>query len=143
MPKIQHDFAVKAEPGAVYDVITTPEELNQWWTRTASGRAEAGQEYELWFGPDADWRARVTEAVPGRSFALEMTGADADWLGTRVSFVLEPAGAGTMVRFSHSGWRSENEHFRISSYCWAMYLRLMRRYAEAGEQVPYEDRLLV
>jgi len=143
MPNIQHDLAVKAEPGTVYDVITTPEGLDQWWTRKASGRAEVGQEYELWFGPEADWRARVTEAVPGRGFAVEMTGADADWLGTRVRFVLEPAEGGTMVRFSHSGWRSENEHFRVSSYCWAMYLRLMRRYAEAGEQVPYEDRLIV
>ena len=48
-----------------------------------------------------------------------------------------------MVRFSHSGWRSENEHYRLSSYCWAMYLRLMRRFAEAGEQVPYDHRMIV
>jgi len=54
---------------------------------------------------------------------------------------LEAEGEATRVRFSHSGWGSESEHFRVSSYCWAMYLRVMRRFVESGEQVPYEDRL--
>ena len=34
-----------------------------------------------------------------------------------------------------------NEHWRISCYCWAMYLRLIRRYLEYGETIPYESRL--
>jgi len=143
MSSIMHDLAVKAHPSTVYGAITSPDGLNQWWTRQASGEALPGQEYQLWFGPDADWRARVTEAVPGQRFTLEMTGADPDWLGTTVGFILEPTPDGTMVRFSHRGWRAESEHFRISSYCWAMYLRLMRRFAEVGEQVPYEHRMIV
>ena len=141
MPNILHDFPIKSDPAAVYRAISTPDGLNHWWTQRARGQATTGHEYELWFGPDADWRARVTEAVPERTFGLEMTGAAADWLGTTVRFVLEADGEATMVRFSHSGWETESEHFRVSSYCWAMYLRVMRRYVEAGEQVPYEDRL--
>ena len=141
MSSILHDFVVKADPSKVYDTITSPAGLDQWWTRRASGQPVVGSEYELWFGPEYDWRAKVTEAVPSRRFALEMTGSDEDWAGTSVGFSLEPAGAGTMVRFSHSGWRSENEHFRVSSYCWAMYLRVMRRFAEVGETVPYDDRI--
>ena len=39
------------------------------------------------------------------------------------------------------GWPSANEHCRISSYCWAMYLRILRRFLEHGEVVPYEARL--
>jgi hypothetical protein len=34
-----------------------------------------------------------------------------------------------------------NEHWRISCYWWAMYLRVLRRYLEHGESVAYEDRL--
>jgi len=143
MSDILHDFKVKADPAAVYNAITTPEGLDAWWTRRAKGAPTVGREYELWFGPSADWRARVTEAEPGRSFALELTRADEDWLGTRVGFTLTPSNGATMVRFSHTGWPSENAHFRTSSYCWAMYLRLLRRYAEAGDQVSYEERLAV
>jgi len=73
MPNILHDFTVKSDPAAVYRAISTPDGLNQWWTQRAQGRAAAGHEYELWFGPDADWRARVTEAVPERSFGFELT----------------------------------------------------------------------
>jgi Activator of Hsp90 ATPase homolog 1-like protein len=32
---------------------------------------------------------------------------------------------------------------KISSYCWAMYLRILKRYVEFGEEVPYEKRLQV
>lgn len=45
------------------------------------------------------------------------------------------------VRFYHTGWPTENAHWRISCYCWAMYLRVMRRYLEHGDIVPYENRL--
>lgn len=44
---------------------------------------------------------------------------------------------------SHTGWADAGEHFRISSYCWAAYLRLLRLYVEEGQIAPYEKRLNV
>ena len=70
-----------------------------------------------------------------------MVRADADWLDTRVGFRLDAQGDATIVRFHHTGWPSFNEHYRISCHCWAMYLRILRRYLEHGEFVPYENRL--
>jgi hypothetical protein len=62
--------------------------------------------------------------------------------GTRVSFDLQPTeNDGTQVRFAHRGWPSESDHYRTSSFCWAMYLRLLGRAVEFGEVVPYDDRL--
>ncbi len=55
----------------------------------------------------------------------------------------EQRGEVTQVRFEHTGWPVANDHYRISNYCWAMYLRLLKRYVEAGEVVPYEKRLSV
>jgi len=45
------------------------------------------------------------------------------------------------VRFCHRGWPAENEHYRVSCHCWALYLRLLRRQVEYAESVPYEQRL--
>jgi hypothetical protein len=45
------------------------------------------------------------------------------------------------VRFAHRGWPDESDHYRTSSFCWAMYLRLLSRALEFGEFVPYDDRL--
>ncbi len=100
-----------------------------------------GAEYGLWFGPEHDWRAVVSRCVPDSEFELEMTRAQEDWLGTHVGLSLTEKGGVTEVRFHHTGWPESNEHYRGSCYCWAMYLRLLKRHVEQGEFVPYEDRL--
>ena len=70
-----------------------------------------------------------------------MTRADNDWRGTRLHIELQEQGGVTQVRFQHLGWPQANEHYRVSNFCWAMYLRLLKRYVERGEIVPYEERL--
>jgi hypothetical protein len=70
-----------------------------------------------------------------------VTGAQEDWLETRVGFLLDEKDGVTHLRFRHLGWPEANEHYHVSCYCWAMYLRLLRRFIEHGEVAPYEDRL--
>ncbi len=125
----------------MYEAVSTPGGLDAWWTERSSGEPAEGAEYELWFGPEFDWRARVTKAAAPSDFELQLTRAGPDWLGTRVGFHLERTAGATQVRFYHTGWPTPNEHWRISCYCWAMYLRILRRYLEHGETVPYARRL--
>jgi hypothetical protein len=70
-----------------------------------------------------------------------MTRADDDWKGTTLEFELEPSATSTRVRFRHLGWPEANAHHRTSAFCWAMYLRLLKRHVERGETVAYKDRL--
>lgn len=74
-------------------------------------------------------------------FELEFVHADDDWLGSRITFHLDERDGVTVVRFSHTGWPQTNTHFRVSAHCWALYLRLLRRYLEHGDVIPYERRL--
>ncbi|HET6891670.1 MAG TPA: SRPBCC domain-containing protein [Pyrinomonadaceae bacterium] len=141
MPDIVHNFPIKAPADQVFQAISTPTGLDTWWTNRASGEPKEGAKYELWFGPDYDWRAVVSRFVPQTEFELELTDAHQDWLGTRVGFLLEENNGTTHVRFHHTGWPEANDHYQGSCYCWAMYLRLLRRYVETGEVVPYENRL--
>jgi uncharacterized protein YndB with AHSA1/START domain len=141
MADIVQDFVITAGPDRVFRAISTPAELDGWWTERSAGGARLGTAYELGFGPGYDWRADVTQCVPDEAFELHLVQADADWVGTRVGFHLERQADGTQVRFHHTGWPELNQHYRISCYCWAMYLRLLRRLVEYGEIVPYERRL--
>lgn len=143
MADILFDFPIQAAPARVFDAISRPEGLDQWWTDQASGEPRAGAEYILSFGPDYDWCAVVTKAEPLTAFELKMSESDDDWNGTRVGFILHGMEGRTQVQFYHRGWPEENAHFRTSSFCWAMYLRILRRYLEHGDLVPYDDRLLV
>ena len=121
--------------------LSTPPDLDTWWTKRSAGEPREGAEYQLWFGPEYDWRARVTRSVPDTEFELELVRADGDWLGTRVGFRLEERAGCTWVRFHHTGWPDVNEHYRVSCHCWALYLRVLRRSLEHGESVSYEGRL--
>lgn len=141
MPDITHDFPVAAPPERVFAAFSSPTLLDAWWTLRSSGRPELGATYELFFGEPYDWRAEVTACEPGHEFAITFTRADSDWTGTRLHVGLAPTDQGTQVRFSHRGWAAENDHYRTSCFCWAMYLRLMKRYLEAGETIPYDRRL--
>ena len=141
MADILLDFPIVATAERVFHGVTTPVGLDAWWTIKCSGQPSIGTEYGLWFGPKYDWRAVVTRCTPGREFELEMVRADKDWMSTRVGFLLEQTAGVTRVRFHHTGWLEVNEHYRISCFCWAMYLRLLKRNIETGEIVPYEQRL--
>lgn len=141
MPDIVLDFPIRAPAVRVFDAVSTPAGLDLWWSARASGRPALGEVYALSFGPGYDWRARVTQCDPPRRFELELIDADADWLGTRVGFELTATGDTTALRFHHLSWPAANDHYRTSCYCWAMYLRIMRRYLEYGETVPYDQRL--
>lgn len=141
MADIFHDFPIKAPIDQVFRGVSTAEGLDTWWTKGSSGSPQEGAEYQLSFGPEYDWSAKVTRCAPDTEFELEMVRADSDWTGTRIGFRLEHQDGLTWVRFHHTGWPSVNEHYRISCCCWAMYLRVLRRHLEHGESVPYESRL--
>jgi uncharacterized protein YndB with AHSA1/START domain len=141
MSDILHDFPISAPVSQVFDAVSTPSGLDRWWTLTSAGEARADSVFRLGFGPEYDWRAQVSRCEKDRAFELEITSASPDWVGTRVSFDLQPTESGTQVRFAHRGWPDESDHYRTSSFCWAMYLRLLSRALEFGEFVPYDDRL--
>lgn len=90
MADIVQQFVVKSAPAKIFEAMATPSGLSLWWTMNAAGDPRLGAEFSLFFGPEFDWRARVTRYEPNSAFELEMTNAHTDWLGTRVGFELEP-----------------------------------------------------
>jgi uncharacterized protein YndB with AHSA1/START domain len=143
MPDIFHHFPINASPEKVFEGIATPKGLDTWWTESSSGKPAMNELYELCFGPPYIWSAVVSKCVANTVFELTMKDSDTDWLNTKVGFVLAPKKNGTTVHFYHTGWKEDNEQYRISNYCWAMYLRILKRNIELGEEVAYKDRLNV
>ena len=141
MADIVHDFPINASRERVFQAVASPAGLDSWWTKSSSGEPALGNEYVLWFGPEDDWRAVWSRCVANAEFELRLTQSQEDWQDTRVGFFLEEKNGVTQIRFHHLGWPEASDHYRTSSFCWAMYLRLLRRYVENDEVVPYEARL--
>ena len=143
MADIFHYFPINAPIDKVFDTISTPIGLDKWWTKTSKGKVEIGETFHFHFEPDYNWTAIVSKCIPEKEFEWTMQNSDEDWKGSKVGFRLTDKNNVTEVQFYHIGWKEDNEHLRISNFCWAMYLRILKRNLEYGEFVQYADRLNV
>ena len=141
--QVTHYLYINGSIDQVFQNIATARGLAQWWASGAAGHMELGAMVELDFGVDYRWQAQVTEMVPPVEIELTFTKADPDWLDTTVKFQLVQLTEAVEVRFWHKGWKEANHHYSVSCYCWAMYLRVLKRFVEHGEFVDYADRLTV
>src|SRR5215217_3701588 len=66
--EILQDFPIAAPPARVYEAVSSPALLDQWWTHRSSGSPVLGATFELDFGPAYHWKAEVTRADPGVAF---------------------------------------------------------------------------
>ncbi len=131
MPAIHHLFTVEAPAKAVFEMLTSPDGLCQWWTSKASGEPVLGATYQFYFSEAYDWRASVIAIDAPHLISWQMEKADEDWLPTQLHFQLETSKEGTTtVRFQHSRWENVNDHYRRTSFCWAMYFDKLRRIVE-------------
>jgi hypothetical protein len=44
---------------------------------------------------------------------------------------------GTIVLFTHEGWKEETNEFASCSYTWALFLRSLKLLCETGSGTPY------
>jgi len=141
MVDINHKFPIAGSLSEVFEAISTPAGLDSWWTLESEGEPYGECEYRFFFSEENDWRAEVTHVETDRSIEWVFTEAMPNWTGTRLRIDLEDKEGLTWVTFLHSGWETDGEHYRISCFCWAMYLRLLKKYVETGTTIPYAERL--
>lgn len=111
--KIEREIHVDASPEVVYEVVSSPGHLKEWWPDDADVVAEPGAAGHLVFGRPPEEPVvvllTVVDAQPPRLFSFRW-GHDADVVpgpdnSLLVTFELEPSGEGTRVRMTESGFR--------------------------------------
>ena len=143
---IERQIHIQATPEVVYEVISTPEHLRQWWPDEARLTAEPGATGAIRFGdslsPDAHVASlTVVEADPPRRFSFRWTYDEGETAAPAnsllVTFDLIPSGAGTVLRFSESGFREKaweaavlEEQYRDHATGWDYYLPRLVAYVE-------------
>jgi len=137
---IYHDLEISAPVQKVFQAITAPNHLINWWPLKCSGKPEKDAEYNFYFGPEFNWFGKVKELVKSKSFHIKMTQSDPDWDPTSFGFDLEQNGNKVLVKFWHIGWPSCNKHYRRSSFCWALLLNGLKNYIEEGVIIPFDER---
>ena len=145
---IEREIYVDASPEVVFEVVSRPEHVREWWPDDARYDLTPGSPGEIVFGDrDADGTVvafTVVDARPPRTFSFRWThpADEAAAVGTSllVTFELTPSGTGTRIRLTETGFREMGweaavleEQYREHSTGWDYYLPRLVRYVASLE----------
>ncbi|MFI6297689.1 SRPBCC domain-containing protein [Nonomuraea sp. NPDC050790] len=107
---IEREIQVEAAPEVVYEVVSRPEHISQWWSDDASIEPVPGAVGELVWGDRAEVVPfAVVDAVPPRLFSFRWCHPggtiDDSAASLLVTFELTPSDGGTRIRLTETGFR--------------------------------------
>jgi uncharacterized protein YndB with AHSA1/START domain len=110
---IEREIYVEASPETVFEVVSSPERITQWWPDGAHYDVAPGSAGEIRFGdPEAGGGVAaftVVDVQPPRLFSFRWThpaGQEArEGNSLLVTFRLAPAGEGTVLQMTETGFR--------------------------------------
>jgi uncharacterized protein YndB with AHSA1/START domain len=137
MHAIKHLFHINAKRSEVYKALTSVEELQKWWTVETTGLATKNGTLQFRFGNSGGPDFRVTELMPEEKAVWECTGSPHGWKGTTITFFLDDNEGKTRVRFSHEGWKEQDDFYAICSFTWGRYMESLRQLCETGTGAPF------
>jgi uncharacterized protein YndB with AHSA1/START domain len=135
---------IHAPPEQVFQWVSEPERLTRWLSDTATLSPRKGTRYSLgWEGGPAH-SGKVLECVPGRSVTLTWQWPGQEELGvTRLKLSVHAKGKGTVLRFTHSGFRGTGPWIALyegSIRGWTYFLMNLKSVVETGHDLrsPYD-----
>lgn len=141
---IEREIRIDAAPEVVFDVVSDPAHVQQWWPDEARYEAEPGSAGEIVFtkaGEKFPVTFQVVDVVPGRRFSFRWTHPEGEQArkgnSFLVTFELAPAGDGTLLRMTETGFRELGweaavleEAYRDHSQGWDYHLSRLAPYVE-------------
>jgi uncharacterized protein YndB with AHSA1/START domain len=139
MKGIYHRVFIEARPQKIYEALTREEGLAGWWTPETKAKPEAGTIARFAFGPKYFKEMKIIRLEsPVKVEWLCVKGYE-QWIGTTITFELQPVDKGTALFLQHDGWKNYTPEFAGCSYDWALFLRSLRLLCETGKGRPYPD----
>ena len=137
MPDILHNLIVAAEPSRVFEAVTLQEGLASWWTEQTTAQTGLGARLFFDFGERYHNAMTVVALESDRHVAWHVDEAHPEWVGTRITFDLEPLAEGVRLRFGHRSWREATDFYADCNFHWGQYMKSLKAYCERGAGSPW------
>ena len=110
---IEREIYVEASPEVVFEVVSSPEHLQQWWPDEAHYAPVAGSSGDIVFGEQGTDQTvvafTVIDARPPRSFSFRWTHPVGELAvagnSLLVTFDVTPSGGGSLLKMTETGFR--------------------------------------
>jgi hypothetical protein len=137
MADIRHAIQIAAAEEKIYPLVATAKGLGAWW---AADITEPAGAVELgFFNRTTIYRLRSIIQQPSTNAEWVCESGD-EWCGTRLSFQIGAAKSGTLLRFTHAGWRAESEYFTSCNTTWGELMFRLKAAAEGKTPGPLFTR---
>ena len=140
MADLLHQIDIKASPQQVYAALTTPSGLAGWWTADAHAEQKIGGKAEFGFNKrGAVYRMTINALDPGKQVVWSCQGDNPEWQGTTLTWTITADGAGSVLRFTHRGWKSASDFFAMCNSTWGVPLEGLSGRQRSGSPL---DRMI-
>ncbi len=130
MATIKHRIEVAAPPETIWPLVSSAEGLARWWAADAAAKPRQPKIVELgFFNRTTVYRLRAERHRPP-ALAEWRCESGKEWSGTRISFHLTPSSAGSVLRFTHGGWRKATDFFVSCNTTWGELMFRLKAEAE-------------
>ena len=136
---LMHTVTIEAEPGKIYEAISTTSGLAAFWTRDSHAEPKVGSVAKFGFGGPT-LELKVDELKPGKLVRWSSPSGFPGWEGTTITWEIAPAhDGGQEVRLSHAGWPSSVPPSELASvnYTWGRIVGRLKKHVETGKSVPF------
>jgi hypothetical protein len=137
MADIQHAVQIDARPEAIHPLFASAEGLGKWWATDITeqeGTVDLG-----FFNRSTIYRLRPGKQNPPAGAEWRCESGD-QWNGTYLRFVVEPAKTGSLLRFTHGGWREPTDYFTMCNTTWGELMYRLKAAAEGKASGPLFSR---
>lgn len=145
---IEREIHIDASPEVVFEVVSQPEHIRQWWEAESDIQPTPGAAGELVWADGDNPRAHVSPvtvvvAEPPRLFSFRWTQpageAALDGNSLLVTFELVPSGSGTLLRLTETGFRERGWEIAVLEQQYHEHVegwdRFVPRIAEYAERL--------
>lgn len=139
LKSIVHRLLIKSPAEKVFAALTKQEVLAAWWTPETHAKPEVGTISKFTFEPDYFKEMEILELKPYSKVKWLCIKGYEDWIGTTITFELEPHQKGSWLMFRHEGWKDYTDGFASCSFDWALFLRSLKLLCETGKGLPYPE----
>ncbi len=138
MAEIVIEFDIDAPTERVWEAVSTTDALKSWWTDDSHSDAKLGGKAEFGFQNRAVVFTMETTLFDVNEFQEWrcLNGPD-NWIGTNVSFELEPQDGKTHVRFEHRNLRDGDAETSKTKETWDKCLEHLKGYVEGKSPGPF------
>jgi len=138
MAEIKHQIPIDATPDKVYAALVTTSGLRGWWTADVKTDERVGGKADFGFDRRAIvFRMKIEKLDPGKQVVWTCHGDHPEWAGTILTWNITREDDGSILRFTHSGWKSISEFCATCNSSWGELMYRVKDYVEGRNPGPH------